>query len=786
MARTLLLGVLLLSLTLPLCAADTGEYYLSDFGPFATAAEAQATYEKAAADIIAKGGGLLLVPPIAPKEWAIVNTFQQNRDGQPTVTVLDLRNGYQNYILPPIGSIAPAGWAGQRLSRTINVKEDEPGLSSHGCYQVQEVRSMVPHGSSSYNQWIVADTPAGPDQRVYLPTARGTFVGQQLNLSDPAGFELFTVKSVGWDRDQNLPYITGDFEKPHPLGSLIWNKHVTGIMYLENSTQANTQTMDFQVTRKQYAQGDCFVVSASLFNQGDVFSGGGDEAACIYNAETVYDAQSFHSTVESKDPQSNTVVFTAAGTEHPHKLASCRALINMNEEKWITAGTVKIVAPDDWAGMFADPSILDPDGLTVDLGKLSAYQGDKPALTTWQGNPVDSLTYTYQGKAYPSLIKDDNRNHMGGRIIGSPDCGWTEAVVGRYFTVADDSECLTPNDPGAGYATTDPQRNVYRWYLIREFIERPDGTKAIRIERIRWAAVNAGSPLLFDKNNYTWDDHERPMKYLIAPGAWVTNVGEGWVDRTWSTGTDPRKIKIVPSPDKGTPFDFEPGDPLELAVGPDPANPIGLRVRFHNQMPTTLEDAGVAVMNLSRVAMTSAFSLSGTYSLEDAMRQKDKQPAFLTGLRLDSATNTGIAFNADTAEQAILFAQPHDRAQEIHWQVNDSASPVRLWVNPLDGLMHLSGRGVSLDGQGLQGITGLSGTDTRAANLRGVAVRMEEGTRRVTITFPSRETDGAYSLVVQPSWMTMDSVTRKRREGFTVEFSAPAPARATIDWQLIR
>ncbi len=766
-------------------AAETGEYYLSDFGPVGTPAQAQAAYVQAADQIIKAGGGLLVVPPTAPKEWSLVNTFQQNRNGEPTVTVLDLRNGYQTYVLPPIGSVSPPGWAGQRLTRTINVRENEPGLSSHGCYQVQEVRSLVPHGSSSYNQWTVAETPAGKDQRVYLPTSRGTFVGQTLNISQPGGYEVFTVKSVGWDLEKSLPYITGDFEKDHPKGSLVWNKHVTGIMYLENNTQANTQTMDFQVTRKQYAQGDCFVVSASMFNQGDVFSGGGDEVACIYNAETVYDAQSFHSIVESKDPQGDTVVFTAAGTEHPDKLASCRALINMNEKKWITAGTVKIVPPDDWAGMFADPSILDPDGRTVDLARLTAYKGDKPALTTWQGNPVKSLAYTYQGKAYPSLIVE-NRNLMGGRIIGSPDCGWTKAVVGRYFTVADESECLTPKDPGAGYATTDPKRNVYRWYLVREFTENPDGTKTIRIERIRWAAVNAGSPLLFDRDNYTWDGHERPLKYIIAPGAWVTNVGEGWVDRLWSTGADPRKIQLAASPDRGTDFDFQPGDPIELAVGPDPANPTGLRVRFHNQMPTTLEDAGVTVNNLSRVAMTNGFSLGGTYSLEDAMRQKDRQPSFLTGLNLGSATRTGIAFNADVVEEAIRFAQPHNRPQPIRWVTNAPSGATTLTVRPDTGVMEIAGEGLSLEDTGLQQVGGVSATETAARNLRGIAVRIDAGAKRVTVKFARPEPDTTYSLTVQPSWVTMDGVTAKRKDGFTVEFSVAAPEGATIDWQLIR
>jgi hypothetical protein len=303
-----------------------------------------------------------------------------------------------------------------------------------------------------------------------------------------------------------------------------------------------------------------------------------------------------------------------------------------------TGGKVVVVAPEDWAGFFVAPEVLDKDGLTVDMAKVKAYKGSKPPITSWQGLEVKTLANVYQGKAYPSILRD-NVNYLGGRIIGSPDCGWTKEVVGRYFAISDPSECITPKDGSAGYAQPDPKRNVYRWYLIREFTENPDGSKCLRIERIRWPAVNAGAPLLYDGNNYTKDGHVKPLSYIIAPGAFVTDVSEGWVDRYWSSPGDPRKIKISVSPDKGTKYDFETGDPIELGIGADPANPNGLRVRFHNQVPSTMEDNCVALMNLSRVAMNSAVGIGGnTFSLEDVQRQKDKQPSFLAGIRIGSAT----------------------------------------------------------------------------------------------------------------------------------------------------
>ncbi len=409
----------------------------------------------------------------------------------------------------------------------------------------QEVRNLVPHGASSYMQYSSADTPAGNDQRVYLPTLRGVYVGQFLTVTGAAysyamPFEKIYVKALGWDKEKNMPYFTADFKSPHPKWCIVYNKHVTGIMSLESDTMCNNQTMDFQLTRKQYAQGDAFMISASMYNQGDVFSGLGDEECNIYNCETIYDVIAFHSVVEAKDPAQDEITFTAAHTEQPNKLASCRALIDMNKAKWLTGGNVVVVAPEDWAGMFVDKSLLDADGRTVDMAKLRAYQGEKAPVSTWMMQPVRHLQNVYKGKAYPSILAD-SVNYLGGRIIGSPDCGWTKEVVGRYFALTDPTECITPRDGDSGYATPDPERDVYRWYLIREFSENPDGTKCLRIERVRWAAVNAGAPLLFDKNNYTRDGHVRPMRYAIAPGAYVTDVGQGWVDRYSVGASDPRK-----------------------------------------------------------------------------------------------------------------------------------------------------------------------------------------------------------------------------------------------------
>ncbi|MHB9026610.1 MAG: hypothetical protein ACYC7E_20960 [Armatimonadota bacterium] len=792
--RTHLLTLCFLALALLASAlpgrAAAGEYLLSDFGDISTPQLAEATYRKAGAEILAKGGGTLIIPSTAPPAWTVVNDFQQTTAAGPVITVLDLRYGYRNLLVPSLGiTSGTSAWASERVTRIIN--QHEKSLPFQTSTYANETRNLVPHGASSYMQYSSEAVPAGKDQRVYVPTIRGIYVGQFINITGKAysyaqPYDQVYIKDLGWDKAKNMPYFVVDLKHPHPKWCIVYNKHVAGIMHLENETMCNNQTMDFQVTKRQYAQGDNFVISASLFNQGDVFSGLGDEVANVFNAETIFDAQSFHSFVEKKDPAKDEIIFTAKDTEFPYKLASCRPLVNLNQKKWITAGKVLVVAPEDWAGFFVAPEVLEKDGMTVDMAKLKAYKGEKPPVTSWQGLEVKKLNNVYQGKAYPSILRD-SLNYLGGRIIGSADCGWTKEIVGRYFAISDTSECITPKDGNAGYAGPDPRRNVYRWYLIRDFTENPDGTKCLRIERIRWAAVNAGAPLLYDRNNYTRDGHEKPLSYIIAPGAFVTDVSEGWVDRYWSSPADPRKIKISVSPDKGSRFDFEAGDPIELGIGADPANPNGLRVRFHNQVPSTMEDSTVSLMNLSRVAMNSAVGIGGaTFSLEDVQRQKDKQPSFLAGIRLGSATNTGISFDADVVDEALLFRQPHDRAQPIRWLYDAGTRATTLSVNPKTGTVEFAGGNLNLNKASLEKVGGLSATAVRARNLRGISVKVAEGSTTLTVTYPQVEADAAYSLTVQPSWMTMDCVTKKTATGFTVQFSAPAPAGATVDWQLIR
>lgn len=63
---------------------------------------------------------------------------------------------------------------------------------------------------------------------------------------------------------------------------------------------------------------------------------------------------------------------------------------------------------------------------------------------------------------------------------------------------------------------------------------------------------------------------------------------------------------------------------------------------------------------------------------------------------------------------------------------------------------------------------------------KGADTRLDVATHRSqSLTAPIR-------LSCSPNWSTMDRVVKKRLDGFVVEFSEPAPERATVDWPMAR
>lgn len=165
--------------------------------------------------------------------------------------------------------------------------------------------------------------------------------------------------------------------------------------------------------------------------------------------------------------------------------------------------------------------------------------------------------------------------------------------------------------------------------------------------------------------------------------------------------------------------------------------------------------------------------------------RKDKKAPWSTLIHCDSLCDWGLVFGADVINAAILFSQPNGRPQAMQW-VTGPGTASRLIVPPATGDFTFSGGHIDLSGKSARRVTGLSATPTNANNLRGINVEVKEGARDLSVAFPNPEADAAYAVSVTPTWMTNLCVSAKKAEGFTVQFSAPAPLGAKVDWIMVR
>ena len=208
--------------TPPAPQAAMGEYNLADFGPVTNPAAAQATLQAAIANIIARGGGILVVGPGA-NVGKIENNAPSSIRGTPTVTIVDRRNGYESVLVPDNGKSADgAVWAGRRIARTLR----QPIDGAFGVHSTENIDTAIAGGTASYYQPCLLDIKKGKDQRIYGPTIRGLFEGMQLILYAPEKQECVLVKALGWDAEKRLPYAVADIVNDHPKGTIIGNKHV--------------------------------------------------------------------------------------------------------------------------------------------------------------------------------------------------------------------------------------------------------------------------------------------------------------------------------------------------------------------------------------------------------------------------------------------------------------------------------------------------------------------------------------------------------------------------------
>jgi hypothetical protein len=670
-------------------------YSLDQFGPVEKTADAEATFQKASKDIIASGGGILMIPSNAAVGWKPRNTTQEQwrkpAPPEPTkqwgslpgVTVVDGRGGTVKINPPQV--------TGLEIDRVLNLPEGQ-SLPHWGYYPMVAMKNTILHGSQSYHDWLQEDVKAGKDQKFYVATIRGVFPGEFLNtLSYSAGVQRLYVKSLGYDAQKKMWYFVADCVADVPKGTILSNKNHVNVLSIDTHSHNENQTFDFRIWRRNYSQGDNYLMDARFFYMGDVHSTAGDENGVCYAAFIQSDTNIYRGKVEAWTPATHALKLKTNGAT----LGSGRPIINMNPAKWITEGTAT-------------------------LGASTRLSADAPV---------------------------------------------TDDVVGRYFAVDEPNEYV-PGGP-----------KIRRWYLIHRVNINQDGTKDLTLVRHWWGAKTMDAPLLYRSENYG-----KPLKYVIAPGANAYDVSEGVSDPK-------RTIKLAPAPFEGTPADFGPGDDVEQAIGPDPFRPIPFRTWIWDHVPGKFPAPVFDVANYGPVGRDSLIWVrGGTGSIEkDRAKRADGNPPFDKFLYLDAACNTGIRFGADTASAAILFAQPNNREQPIHWRYggDEDNKVASLTVKRDTGEFTFKGNGIKVDGPVTT--TGLSGdTATPAKNLRGKNVSVKTGETKVTVAFPVPETDENYAVFIEQNWLTNRAIVNKEATGFTVEFEKAAPKDARLDWMLVR
>jgi len=731
-----------LSSPLPLCAQGPKEtpaqtprvHALADFGPIDTPVQAKAAYEKAVRELRSQGA-VLMVPASAwrhVKHGSLQGLVRMPAPPEPTqhwregpgVTVVVLDQKQPVVQVPPL--------TGARIERHLRL-DDGDSAPHWGTHPALTLDSHLVYGSASYLDWLQVPVTKGKDRRFYLPTVRGLRPGQFLNIHGGPGYgggvTRGCIKSLGYDPEQRMHYLVADTDLDHKAGAILHNKSNFGLIHMLQTSNNDNQTYDVKVIRRQYAHGDTYVYYCDFDYMSNVHSAAGDENGNCYAAFIRSMDNNFRGTVDSVDWDQRQLKFASAA-RNVETLGDSRPLINRNPGKAITQGKVWIVSEDG----------------------------------------------RWQGKAYPGGLVTNPRTgvkglKMGGLIRGDRDCPWTSQVVGRWFAVA------TPEEKT-------PRGNL-RWYLITSFRENDDGTKDIEIERFWWGAKSAGSPTLYRQEDYSWDGHPRPLEYMIAPGTYVNDVSRAVAggDRGGQ-----RTLGLAPYSDQQTAMDFQPGDPIEQAIGPDPFRPQAMRVWMWEDVPGPWPSAVFDLANHGAAARHAAMKISGGgTSLEESAQRHEQKPAWDNVIVLNSAAGVGINCGADFADAAILFQQPH-REQPIKWNYADANGEPKqavLTVSKDGGELNFQGNGIRANGPA-SGVSGLSADRTPARNLRGKNVPVEEKATAVRVRFPCPEADGDYAVFVEQSWLTNRAISEKGPEGFTISFATAAPPGARVDWMIVR
>lgn len=698
----------------------SGVYPLSAFGPVENSVNAQATLAKAVKEL--KNGGIIwLGKEVAPDY--VPSSVMQETPGLSGVTIVDMRQGKLQFILPSLGMRnpeSPWGYSAFLLDRTIN----QDAVNINGLNAAMRISDRVIRGTGSYFQPVkrYEKTDDPETMKIYVPTVKGLYPGLELYVqmgreTTTYGEVNFTaqiqarVEKLGFDDATKEFYVIMRKNNPRqPWAKILSmiNKSSTCSLLIREVTHADQENAGtLTIDKYAYGQGDNFGVGMTYLYMGNVMSTRGDENGNTFTANIWHILNSFLGKVEKYDSRTNELHFDAHAI-NSNTLGTSRPIINLNPQKWLTEGKIAVES------RFFEDGSIDPKGYVRGIG-----------------------------------------------------ANWTPQVVGRYLAV-DMPEEYAGNPPQGFWKGILKGRKVRRWWYITHY-EKVNGEDRLWVERVRHLVYDRAVPTLINEQNY-----RRELPYIIAPGAMAADVSRGVPEMNQhhhkedSVKPGPSRI-IVLAPSGDGENAFAPGDPIEQAVGSDPSHPSGYRVRHREAMPSN-NGKGCSFSAINNGAYPVGAAL-GVYGAFDKM-QIPHHSKFFNIIDVSASCDYGIRFR-NTVKNAVLYMEKPEH--RIAWRTGTG----EVALSADNGALSLNNNGISKT-------KSISATDRSGHNLRGINIQVPNGKKHLAVQFAQPEPDAEYSLTVQPNWLCRWAVTEKNARGFTVVFDENASTQSAIDWQLIR
>ncbi|MGH7870334.1 MAG: hypothetical protein ACREP9_22500 [Candidatus Dormibacteraceae bacterium] len=352
-------------------------FQLADFGDVTTLEKAQdafAAATKAALSCQPNPGGVIQISPQTTPEFTV-------RTSTPLISVIDDRNGVHLIQASEEGNKSAdvlSGSAGYPRATTLlrRTRTDPETSYPRGNDAAQSILQRTIHGASSIRTTLLFSVRENTANAKWYPRGiTGFFVGQRF-VATASGNTQYTVTGLGWDPNPPhspstlgpsgpLPYFVADtHDTAIPAGDLVTNKSFLNSLSLVNESHCGNQCAGaLAIRHSSYSQGDTFGVSQQTVYMGDVISAGGDEGGVCFSASIINDLANFRATVsdfavDSTLPPPTTGLaqtptgegtLTYEGGSNTERLGTCRPIINLNPDKWISTakgdGQIRIWRP---------------------------------------------------------------------------------------------------------------------------------------------------------------------------------------------------------------------------------------------------------------------------------------------------------------------------------------------------------------------------------------------------------------------------------------------------------